>query len=252
MEHMIANKKRGQPAPAPKTSIAKRLEHVRATNGLESLLEFHQRLTAPHGSREGPFDVSYSAVRNYHFDREPPLSYLRRVAEVFGVRLAWLVTGEGEPEPPPVGTQDLPERMWARVRAKQAAAEEDWIESLDLGEAEIAERRKAAVRRFAQMLTDARYPGAPWEDTADRYMLLRSAGEFLKGVDEAFETSNPPFPPKEGEEKGMSPTMGGILLRNVEAKAWWVHWYDQALTLFAERVRGLGVRTGGVYDSAVL
>lgn len=31
----------------------------------------------------------------YHWKREPPPSYLARVAEVFGVRIEWLVTGEG-------------------------------------------------------------------------------------------------------------------------------------------------------------
>jgi hypothetical protein len=58
--------------------------------------DFHQRLTAAGDARQA-FEVSESAVRNYDHDREPPPTYLARVADVFGYRLAWLITGE---EPP--------------------------------------------------------------------------------------------------------------------------------------------------------
>jgi len=40
--------------------------------------------------------VSYEAVRNYHFNREAPAKYHAQVAKKFGVRLEWLITGEGE------------------------------------------------------------------------------------------------------------------------------------------------------------
>ncbi len=86
---MVAKKRRGQPAPAPKRPISRRLEQVRAAKRVETLLDFHERLTEDSG-----LEVSYSGVRNYHYDRDPPISYLERVAEVFKVRLAWLVTGE--------------------------------------------------------------------------------------------------------------------------------------------------------------
>jgi hypothetical protein len=57
---------------------------------MPSLRSFWQRL------REGWDDgVSYEAVRGYHYDREPPAAYLARVAQVFGVRLEWLITGTG-------------------------------------------------------------------------------------------------------------------------------------------------------------
>jgi hypothetical protein len=87
---MVAKKRRGQPAPAPRTPVARRLEHIRDTSGVETLLDFHERIT-----KGGKFKVSYSAVRNYHFDRDPPLDYLERVADEFGVRLAWLTAGDG-------------------------------------------------------------------------------------------------------------------------------------------------------------
>lgn len=59
--------------------------------GVRSVRAFWQRVTEGDGPK-----VSYEAARYYHFDREAPASYLARVAKVFGVRLDWLVTGEGE------------------------------------------------------------------------------------------------------------------------------------------------------------
>lgn len=91
---MVAKKKRGQPAPAPRTELSRRLEQVRAFRRVETLLDFHETLTAATPNRPG-FDVSYSAIRNYHYDRDPPLAYLQRVADVFDVSLGWLVTGAG-------------------------------------------------------------------------------------------------------------------------------------------------------------
>jgi hypothetical protein len=91
---MNAKKQRGQPAPAPQTPISERLEQVRAFRRVPTLLEFHEKLTAAMPQRP-PYEVSYSAIRNYHYDRDPPLEYLRRVADVFEVPLGWLVTGEG-------------------------------------------------------------------------------------------------------------------------------------------------------------
>jgi transcriptional regulator with XRE-family HTH domain len=67
--------------------ICERLEHVRDSRGL-TLKEFHERL----GGREF---VSYSAVRNYELDRDPPVSYLLQVSRNFAIRLEWLLTGDG-------------------------------------------------------------------------------------------------------------------------------------------------------------
>ena len=39
--------------------------------------------------------VSYEAARNYHFDRDPPVSYLIRVSKIFNVSLEWLATEVG-------------------------------------------------------------------------------------------------------------------------------------------------------------
>jgi transcriptional regulator with XRE-family HTH domain len=93
------------PGPAAQHPISRRLRSVREDAGL-NLREFHQHVSAGVDGRE-PFDVSESAVRNYDYDREPPASFLARVADVFGVRLEWLIAGRGEMRPAapvPAGT----------------------------------------------------------------------------------------------------------------------------------------------------
>lgn len=75
---------------APERAISARLEHVRSRKGYKSRRAFWQALCDGWDDR-----VSYEAVRMYHWKREPPPSYLARVAEVFGVRIEWLITGEG-------------------------------------------------------------------------------------------------------------------------------------------------------------
>ena len=85
-----------QSGPAPKTPEAKRLEHVRKIRGVRSLSEFWRRLVKEQEDGDS-FSVSYAAARNYHYDRSPPAAYLVRVAEVYDIRLSWLLTGDGEP-----------------------------------------------------------------------------------------------------------------------------------------------------------
>ena len=75
-------------------AIAQRLEQVRESNGL-SLREFRGRALTATGE-----DFSYSSARNYHTDdvvkgRVPSVGYLDAVSRAFGVRLGWLIRGEG-------------------------------------------------------------------------------------------------------------------------------------------------------------
>lgn len=82
-----------RPAPEPKGEISKRLEKVREDRNIPSLKDFWRTLGEENGC-----GVGYEAVRNYHYDRDPPASYLARVVEVWPqYRLEWLVRGE---EPP--------------------------------------------------------------------------------------------------------------------------------------------------------
>jgi hypothetical protein len=80
-------------APRAVTEMARRLEDVRERFGVPSLRAFHAQLDV--GWKEGDGRVSYEAVRNYHYERDAPVAYLARVAEVFGVRLPYLVAGDG-------------------------------------------------------------------------------------------------------------------------------------------------------------
>jgi hypothetical protein len=74
--------------------MAQRLEDVREHFRIPSIRAFHARLVEGWASDDA---VSYEAVRNYHYDRDAPAAYLARVAKVFpGVRLEYLVTGDGE------------------------------------------------------------------------------------------------------------------------------------------------------------
>lgn len=79
------------------TTTAERLERVREERGYQDLRSFWRDLVKPFEGDEG-YDISYDAARTYHVEgRQPPAAYLARVAKVFGVRLEWLVTGEGQP-----------------------------------------------------------------------------------------------------------------------------------------------------------
>jgi hypothetical protein len=80
----------------PINAFSGRLEHVRKTvAGNVNLKAFHRQLEAEPQKDGSPFVVSYSAARNYHFDREPPLSYIAQVVNVFGVRIEWLLEEDG-------------------------------------------------------------------------------------------------------------------------------------------------------------
>lgn len=106
--------KRAHQTPKPfQEQIAGRLENVRA-KAKAKLSAFHARLA------EGWSDpVGLRAAQNYHGGtREAPARYLKRVAEVYGVRPAYLLTGEE-----PVFEED--EERW-RIDGELAAAKDDW------------------------------------------------------------------------------------------------------------------------------
>ncbi|MGD2121377.1 MAG: hypothetical protein PVJ76_06520 [Gemmatimonadota bacterium] len=55
------------------------------------MAEFHRLLT-----QTDDYRISYAGVRNYHTTRKAPVDYYAQVSRVFGVRLQWLLFGEGE------------------------------------------------------------------------------------------------------------------------------------------------------------
>ena len=98
----------------PAIPEAKRLEYLRL-NYLDEmpLAEFHRLLT-----QTDDYRVSYAGIRNYHSTRKAPVDYYAQVSRVFGIRLEWLLFGEGE--------------MTAALAEAQGAGTEsrDWIGSL--------------------------------------------------------------------------------------------------------------------------
>ena len=98
----------------PSIPEAKRLEHLRL-NYLDRmpLAEFHRLLT-----QTDDYRISYAGMRNYHTTRKAPVDYYAQVSRVFGIRLEWLLFGDGEMTVP-------------LSDAKESSAEApDWIESL--------------------------------------------------------------------------------------------------------------------------
>ena len=83
------------PPKTPPAPEADRLEQLRLEY-LEGMpmAEFHRLLT-----EGGDYAVSYAAVRNYHTGRKAPVDYYAQVCRVFGVRLEWLLFGDGEMTP---------------------------------------------------------------------------------------------------------------------------------------------------------
>lgn len=70
--------------------LAEQLRLVREIRGVQNLRVFWQDLT-----KGGDYEISYDAVRTYDKGREPPPSFLRQVAKVYRINLAWLIGGEG-------------------------------------------------------------------------------------------------------------------------------------------------------------
>lgn len=86
------------------TGYSERLDTVRSKTGLD-LRSFWRRLVDPHedgtfgwskdDDDESPRYIYRTAMRYHRGERTPEIDYLARVAEVFEVRIEWLVTGRG-------------------------------------------------------------------------------------------------------------------------------------------------------------
>jgi len=178
-----------------KRPISQRLEHVRAHFGFETLREFYRELTETEG-----FGFSYEALRNYHYDRDPPVPYLGAVSRRFGVSLDFLVFGDG-PMLPEVeqerssagidemlarefrGYDDLPE--WSRevVRAAVRRIAEDQLltRSAELSPDEAAierdiEEGEAAFYVAAALSEPLERPGTEWSGLWPTNRALYAAG----------------------------------------------------------------------------
>lgn len=101
----------------PETRTAGRLEFVRSKVQCTTLREFWRELT------KKDYEISYEAVRNYHYDREPPVDYLVQVSTIFDVNLRWLATGDGQPWPAEPGVD----------QAAEEASGETWRQEYESG-----------------------------------------------------------------------------------------------------------------------
>lgn len=153
----------------PRIPEAKRLEHLRLhlLDGMP-LAEFHRYLT-----QTGDYTVSYAGIRNYHTSRKAPVDYYAQVSRVFGVRLEWLLFGDGEM------TKSLDEARQVRESGR------DWIKSLpqiaptawDPGD----EVSQAAFLDCLQKLDRAR-PGTKALNPAERETLARVLDTLIAGT----------------------------------------------------------------------
>jgi transcriptional regulator with XRE-family HTH domain len=75
-------------------------ERLREVRGPRSRKEIGARLR-----------VHVNTVANYEHGRQPPVAYLTAIAERYGIRLTWLVTGQGpmriDDDPPTLFTEKL-------------------------------------------------------------------------------------------------------------------------------------------------
>lgn len=149
----------------PSIPEAKRLEHLRL-HYLDRmpLAEFHRLLT-----QTDDYRISYAGMRNYHTTRKAPVDYYAQVSRVFGIRLEWLLFGEGEitaplgeaKEPksePPEWIQSLPAvapTVWDQSDQVTQAAFLDCMRRLDLarpGTRPLSEKEKENLARVIDTL----------------------------------------------------------------------------------------------------
>lgn len=191
---LVENGPHGVPQSDPKSEFARRLEYIRTKivedgNLKDSLRAFWLELV------EDPEDAefSYEAVRRYHYKtREPPLSYLNRVVEVFPqFRLAWLIGDEGPPTKEEHGEQlrrqySIPDRPLLEAVTER----HPWLTQLTIG----------VQQTFMDVLRglELQVPGGRALDTLDtedvREERLELADDLVFLVTLPFRAWGIPFP----------------------------------------------------------
>jgi hypothetical protein len=215
-------------------TIKQRLEHARELRGF-SLRKFQQEIEKLARQDKSVPATSYPAIHRYLKDKktQPPSDFVAAAARILRVRPEWLLLGEG-PRTVEEFTQQEAQRLGEVVREGiDAAAHPDqhFIATMDeLGPRLSPQRwrRLQAVERFAQKLFDAGPSAERWAMQRDRHELLRAAGRFLIGVEDAFDRAG------HGDHT--------LLLLSSASPGWYVAWSDAVLDLFARRVYGLGER----------
>lgn len=237
-------------AGTPLTPFAQRLEQVRRDIAhLPTLQEFHAALIARREGERDPFQVSYPSVRQYHRDRDPPVSYLTRVAKVFGVRLEWLATGEGGMTAHQAELEA--ERRAATERFERRRVEDaaviDAVFPLDLEgllsrdqdrlrRATQTKARRDALLRYAEKLHTIGAPLARvgWEE--GRAAILRAAGRFIEQVEGALADVL-----THADAAGERGELVDAFYLGSRGPGWDAEWLDAILALFSRRMYGMGI-----------
>ena len=153
----------------PTIPEAKRLEHLRLHHlDKMPLAEFHRLLT-----QTDEYAVSYAGVRNYHTTRKAPVAYYAQVSRVFGIRLEWLLFGEGEV------TVALHEAQQSRNEAL------DWFESLPSIAPTVwdpSDQVTQAAFRDCMRKLDLARPGSRALNDEERENLARVLDTLVAGI----------------------------------------------------------------------
>ncbi len=179
-------------APAKSDSrspVSARLEMVRERVQCATLRDFWREVT-----RDTTYRVSYEAVRNYHHDRDPPVEYLVRVVDVFGVDLSWLATGRGAPWPvdPSIGERAREATQDSAVREFEEALHEVFWQYETLPTLAVAAVLKTCDRLHRDAAFRSRITGktAPTRSYIGRFVGKALAGPLVNAVAGSVRTSD--------------------------------------------------------------
>lgn len=189
---------------------------------------------------------SYPTIHSYlKGDTVPGRQFMRTASEVLEVREEWLVSGEGrmteEGERLQQRGEELRRRDEERLRrliVDQEDRDAAFVEQLVSGMSKPDRRRRSALLAFTRMLRRAEFPDCPWGSEVARRDLLTAAHKFLEGVETSLISA-------------ADRLQDSLVMTRSASHGFETHWSDRVLELFADRVIGLGVRSGSPYDSHV-
>lgn len=189
---------------------------------------------------------SYPTIHSYlKGDTVPGRQFMRTASEVLEVREEWLVSGEGrmteEGERLQQRGEELRRRDEERLRrliVDQEDRDAAFVEQLVSGMSKPDRRRRSALLAFTRMLRRAEFPDCPWGSEVARRDLLTAAHKFLEGVEDSLISA-------------ADRLQDSLVMTRSASHGFETHWTDRVLELFADRVIGLGVRSGSPYDSHV-
>lgn len=189
---------------------------------------------------------SYPTIHSYlKGDTVPGRQFMRTASEVLEVREEWLVSGEGRMTEKGERLQQRGEELRRRdeERLRRLIVDQEdrdaaFVEQLVSGMSKPDRRRRSALLAFTRMLRRAEFPDCPWGSEVARRDLLTAAHKFLEGVEDSLISA-------------ADRLQDSLVMTRSASHSFETHWTDRVLELFADRVIGLGVRSGSPYDSHV-